>query len=174
MKHFRLFICVCILSLSTAAFAENDVKLGVVDLPKVVQESDAGKKGAATLKKLIEKYQATLKVKGKELEKLNTALEEKGKNLSAEQRRAREKELQKKSQEYQEFGKNAQQEVARKEKDLLKPIMDKLEKLVNDYGRANGYTAIAHKGGLVYNNSKFDVKDITDEIQKQFDSTEGK
>jgi outer membrane protein len=170
MKHFRLFVCICILSLSTAAFAADEVKLGVVDLSKVVQESEAGKKGTAILKELFDKYQATLSAKEKELEKLKSALVEKGKFLSAEKRSAREKELQKKFMAYQEFGKKAQQEVAKKETELIKPIMDGLEKLVKDYGRANGYAEIAHKGGIVYSDSKYDVKDISDEILKLYDA----
>lgn len=174
MKYFRMFICICILSLSTAVFAAQEVKLGVVDLPMVLRESDAGKQGTATLKKLFDKYQATLKARRKELEKLKSALEEKGKALSVEKRSAKEKELNKKFQDYQEFGKNAQKEIAKKETDLIKPIMDGLEKLVNDYGRANGYAAIAHKGGFVYNDSKYDVKDISDEILKLFDAAEKK
>jgi outer membrane protein len=171
MKLFLPFICICILTLTTVASAADEVKLGVVDLPKVVQASEAGKKGTAVLKELFEKYQVSLAAKEKELEKLKAALlDGKAKTLSAAKRSAREKELQKKFQEYQEFGKNAQQEVAKKEEELIKPIMDGLEKLVKDYGRANGYAAIAHKGGLVYNDSKYEVKDLSDEILKQFDA----
>src|ERR1039457_3012621 len=103
MKHFCLFICICILTLSTAAFAADEIKLGVVDLPKIVRESDAGKKGTAVLKELFEKYQAALSAKEKELEKLKSALEKKGQTLSAAKRSAREKELQKKFQEFQQY-----------------------------------------------------------------------
>jgi len=170
MKRICLFVSIFILSLSTIAIAADEVKLGVVDLPKVVQGSEAGKKGKAILKELFEKYQDALKTRQKDLEKLQSALDGKGKTLTAAKRSAREKELQKKFQEYQEFGKNAQQEVAKKEEELIKPIMDGLEKLVKDYGHANGYAAIAHKGGLVYNDSKYEVKDLSDEILKQFDA----
>jgi len=188
MKYFRLLICICILSLSTSAFAADEVKqgvvdipkaaekpeagikLGVVDMPKVVQGSEAGKKATAALKELFEKYKASLGAKGKALEKLKTALEKNVQTLTPAKRNAREKELQKKFQEYQEFGQKAQQDVAKKEEELIKPIMESLEKLVKDYGRANGYAAIAHKGGLVYNDSKYEVKDLSDEILKQFDA----
>jgi len=188
MKYFRLFICICALSLSTAAFAADEakpavvdkpqaaekseagIKLGAVDMPKVVQESEAGKKATAALKELFEKYKASLGAKEKTLEKLKTALEKNAQTLTPAKRNAKEKELQKKFQEYQEFGQKAQQDVAKKEQELIKPIMDSLEKLVQDYGRANGYAAIAHKGGLVFNDGKYEVKDLSDEILKQFDA----
>lgn len=170
MKRIPSFVCIFVLFLATTAIAADEIKLGAVDFPKVVRESEAGKKGAAALKELYEKYQSQIRAKEQDLEKMQKAFVEKGKSLPAAKRSAREKELQKKFQEYQEFGKNAQEEVAKKESELLKPIMDALEKLVKDYGLANGYTAIAAKGGLVYNNSKYEVKDLSDEVLKQFDA----
>ncbi len=170
MKLISIFIPLIVLSLATWAFSADEIKLGAVDLPRVVRESEAGKKGAADLKKLYEKYQAEIRAKEGRLDKLQKALVEKGKSLSPEKRSAREKELQKKFQEYQEFAKNAQEDIAKKENELLKPIMENLEKLVKDYGRAHGYTAIAVKGGLAYNDGKYEVKDLSDDILRQFDA----
>jgi outer membrane protein len=168
MKRICLFVSICILSLSSAAIAADEIKLGSVDMPKVVQESEAGKKAMAELKETADKLQSSMKSKEKELEKLKTALLDKGKTLTEAKRTAKEKEFQKKFEAYQQAGKNAQQEFAKKETDLSKPIKEDLEKLVKDYGLKNGYTVISHKEGIVYNNSKYEVKDLTDEIIKIF------
>lgn len=170
MKRIFLFTCLCILSLAATAIATDEIKLGVVDLPRVVRESDAGQKAAAKLKALYEKYQSRITAKEKELEKLKKALVEKGGSLPPEKRVAREKDLQKKFKAYQEFAQNAQVDVAKKEKELIKPIMDDLEKLVNDYGRANGYAAIAVKGSIVYNDAKYEARELSDDILMQFDA----
>lgn len=184
MKQFRLFICICILSLSTSAFAADEVKpavidkplvaekseagikLGSVDLPQVAEKSEAGAKAMATLKNMYDKFQVTLKSKEKELEKLKSALQ--GKNLTDAKREAKEKQFQKKFGEYQQFGKKAQQEFAQKQADLSKQIKDDLDKLVKDYGRDHGYALILNKEGLVYSDSKYEVKDLTGEITKLF------
>ncbi len=170
MKRIPIFICLTVLFMATWAFSAEEIKLGTVDLPRIVRESEAGKKGAADLKKLYEKYQTEIRAKEGRLDKLQKALVEKGKDLPPAKRSAREKDLQKKFQEYQEFAKNAQEDIAKKESELLKPIMENLEKLVKDYGRANGYTAIAVKGGLAYNDGKYEVKDLSDDILRQFDA----
>ncbi|HTP65911.1 MAG TPA: OmpH family outer membrane protein [Geobacteraceae bacterium] len=170
MKRTALLICITILSAVTFAVAADDIKLGTVDLPRIVRESAAGKKAAAEMKKLYDKYQTKITAREKELEKLKKNLVEKGNSLSPEQRAAKERELQKKFQAYQEFGKNAQEDVAKKEKGLLDPIMDGLEKLVKDYGRANGYAAIAVKGSIIYNDARYEAKDLSDEILKEFDA----
>ncbi len=174
MNRISISICLIVLFLATWAFSAEEIKLGAVDLPRVVRESEAGKKGAADLKKLYEKYQAQIRAKEGKLDKLQKALLEKGKSLPPEKRSAKEKELQKKFQEYQEFAKNAQEDIAKKESDLLRPIMESLEKLVKDYGRANGYAAITAKGGLVYNDGKYEVKDLSDDILRQFDAAGNK
>ena len=170
MKSIFLLLCISILSLTTAAMAADEVKLAVVDLPKVLHESEVGKKGTAVLKELYDKYQAEISAKGKELERLQKALVEKGNSLSAAKRSAKEKDLKKKFQAYEAFGKNAEQEISKKQSELLNSIMDGLEKLVKDYGRTNGYAAIASKGSLIYNDSKYGIHDVTEEILKQFDA----
>jgi outer membrane protein len=185
MKHISLFLCLCILSISQFVFAAdevkpgtvvtpvavektatvaNEVKIGSVDLPQVAEKSEAGTKAMATLKGMYDKFQVTLKKKEQELDKLKAALQ--GKSLTAEKRDAKEKQFQKKFGEYQQFGKNAQQEFAQKQGELSKKIKDDLDKVVKDYGRNNGYAIIINKEGLVYNDSKYDVKDLTDEIIK--------
>ena len=188
MKQFRLFICICILSLSTAAFAADEVKsvvvdkpklvekgeagikLGAVDMIRVAQESEAGKKAIGALKETADKYQEALKTRQKELEKLQAALAKTAKGLSPAKLSAKEKELQKKFQDYQQYAKNAQQELASKETELSKPIRDDLEKLVKEYGRTNGYTVIAHREGLIYFDSKNEVKDLSEDILKLFNA----
>jgi outer membrane protein len=199
MKHFRLFICVCILSLSTSGFAADEakpavvdksqatekteavikpvvdkpqvaeksdagIKLGIVDMSQVAEKSDAGAKAITTLKEMYDKFQVTLKSKEKELEKLKAALQ--GMNPADPKRGAKEKQFQKKFGEYQKFGNKAQQEFTQKQAELSKQIKDDLEKFVKDYGRDHGYALILIKEGLVYGNSKYEFKDLTDEILK--------
>ena len=171
MKRISLYLCICILSISQFAIAGDDVKIssvevkiGSVDLPQVAEKSEAGIKAMASLKEMYDKFQATMKTKEKELEKLKVALE--GKNLAAAKREAKEKQFQKKFGEYQQFGKTAQQEFAQKQAELSKQIKENLDKLVKDYGRDQGFAVILNKEGLVYNDSRYEVKDLTDEIIK--------
>jgi len=171
MKRISLFLCICILSISQFAIAGDEVKIssvevkiGSVDLPQVAEKSEAGIKAMASLKEMYDKFQATMKTKEKELEKLKVALE--GKNLAAAKREAKEKQFQKKFGEYQQFGKSAQEEFGRKQADLSKQVKEELDRQIKDYGRDHGYAVILNKEGLVYNDSKFEVKDLTDEIIK--------
>jgi outer membrane protein len=192
MKRITLFLCLCLLSMSQFALAADEtkaattepkaattepkaattepkastveVKIGSVDLPLVAEKSEAGARAMATLKELYDKFQATVKAREKELEKLKTALQ--GKNLTPANREAKEKQFQKKFGEYQKFGKNAQQEFAQKQAELSKQVKDDLDRQIKDYGRDQGYALILNKEGLVYNDNRFEVKDLTDELIK--------
>ena len=170
MKIVRPLVCFCLtLSLAITAFAADEVKLGSVDFRKVAQQSEAGKKATSSLKEMSEKFQSSLNTKGKELDKMKGALEEKGSKLSETKRNAKEKELQKKFQEYRQYGENAERELLKKEEGFTKQIGEELEKIVKEYGRNNGYAAIVRKDALIYNDAKYEVKDLTDEILKLFD-----
>jgi outer membrane protein len=187
MKISRLLLCFCLtLGVAATAVAADDVKpapadtgkpeikLGSVDFRKVALESGAGKKAAALLKEMSEKYQTKLNAKAKELEKMKKSLEEKAQSLSQAKLQAKEKELQKKFKEYQEFGKSAELELQKKEAELTDQIGEKLLKLVKEYGSKNGYVAIFRKDTMMYNDTKYEPKDLTDEVLKLVNAADPK
>ncbi len=188
MRIVSLFVCFC-LSLGVAAAAvaaeevkpsiaaegvkaapvdasKTEVKIGSVDFRKVALESDAGKKAAALLKEMSDKYQAKLNAKAKELEKMKKSLEEKAKSLPPAKLQAKEKELQKKFKDYQEFGRNAELELQKKEAELTDQIGERMLKFVKEYGSKNGYVAIVRKDSMMYTDAKYEPKDLTDEVLK--------
>ena len=158
------------LALAGTVFSDEGMKFASVDLRKIVQESEKGKKGAEELQEMAGKYQAKLNTQRKQLEKMKADLEKNGEKLSAAKRNAKVKELQNKIAEFQEFGQNAEQELAKKEKELSTQVGAELEKMIREYGRANGYTAILHKEGIIYNNGNLMVKDLSEDILKAFNS----
>ncbi len=154
--------------------SKTEVKIGSVDFRKVALESDAGKKAAALLKDMSDKYQAKLNAKAKELEKMKKSLEEKAKNLPPTKLQAKEKELQKKFKDYQEFGRNAELELQKKEAELTDQIGERMLKFVKEYGSKNGYVAIVRKDSMMYTDAKYEPKDLTDEVLKLVDGANPK
>lgn len=147
----------------------KEMKIGSVDMPMVGEKSESGAKAMATLKGMYEKFQSTMKKKEQELEKLKTSLQ--SRDLPPDKRAATEKQFQKKFGDYQKYGQNAQQEFAKKQAELSKKIKDDIDKLVADYGREHGYAVIMNKEGLIYNDGKAEIKDLTEEILKLANST---
>jgi outer membrane protein len=175
MKHLRTFLAaLAVFSLAGSAFAAGSVKIASIDMRKIALESKNGVAMATELKKLKDKLEVDLKAKDVDLKKFLKSLEAKGKTLSAKEMDAKKKEAQKKYEKLQESAKNADKELQAKEEEFSGKVMARLEKIVKDYAVKNGYSLFIRKGDLVYTDGKNEIKDVTDDIMKIYDSEQQK
>ena len=155
------------LPFASAAFGA-DVKLGSVDIQKVLLLSDAGKEAKEQLAGKANKYEGEKNTREEELKRLKADLEKQTVLLSEAARSAKEKDYQQKLKEYQRFLKDAQDDLQAKNDELTNKIVDRIVKVIQEYGRTKGYTVIFVKNeGMVYVN---DQADLTDEILKTFNA----
>jgi outer membrane protein len=167
MKKLVIVSLVCLLSLS-AGRAMAETKLGTVDMQKILIASDAGKDAKEQLSLRAAKFEAEKNVKEEELKRLKGELEKQSVLLSDVARNAKEKDYQQKLKEYQRFMKDAQDDLQAKNDEFTNKIVDEIVKLVQDYGRKNGYTYIfVRNDGMIYADDKVD---LTDELLKQFNA----
>ena len=156
------------LSLAPAAFGADGVKLGYVDVQKILVQSDAGKEAKEQLAARGNKYETEKNSREEELKKLKGELEKQSVLLSEAARGAKEKDYQQKLKEYQRFLKDAQDDLQAKNDEFTNRIVDEIVKVVQDYGKKNGYTYIFVKNeGMIYMDDKVD---LTDELLKQFNA----
>jgi len=144
--------------------APAPVKIGYIDLRKLAAESDAGKAATKELQEKTEKLQARIKEKEKQLEKLKASLEAKAATMSLEKRGAKAKEFQKKVEEYRDFARKSEKEMRARDDELSLKIIEKIEKVVRDYGKANGFSVIAANRELLYVEEGITPKDLTEEV----------
>jgi outer membrane protein len=87
-----------------------------------------------------------------ELEKKYNEYLEKKDNMTDLIKKSKEEELMSLQQRIQTFQTNAQQELQKKEQELLKPIIDKAKKAIEDVCKENGYTYVfdTGTGALLY------------------------
>lgn len=170
MKHvLTTLLALVALSVAGAAFAADGTKLAAVDLRKIAQESKGGAEAAKVLSAMAGKLEKGLKSREAELNKIKSALEGKGKNLSAKERAAKEKEFQKKFEAYREAAQSAQKELQAREDELGGKIMAEIEKVIKEYAPKNGYALIIRKGDVIYSDGKYEVTDVTGDILKILD-----
>lgn len=151
---------------SEAARTERPVKIGYVDMEKIVDESDRGKSAKAQLKEKTEKYRSQIAGRQKKLEKMKADLESKLPTLSPQQRETKVKALQKKVTEFQDFVQGAEKEMRKMEGELTESLVRSVEKTAAEYGKANGFVAIIPKRDIFYLGETVEVKDITAEVVK--------
>ncbi len=154
---------------------EGKTKIAVVDLYRLLNESEAGKKAKTDLESLIRTKQALLDEKGKGIEKLRTDLEKQAAVISADAKKAKEEELERLARDYQRLVSDSQAEVKKKETELTSEILKDARELINKIAQEGGYSLVLEKadGLVLYYSSNLD---ITDKVIKKFDElkTSGK
>ena len=167
-----LALSMCIFAATAVNAADGGVKLGAVDVQKVLHNSDAGKAAKEQLSAKIAKYEAEKNTREDELKKLKAELERQNIILNESARNAKEKDYQQKLKEYQRFIKDVNDELQAKDDELKNKIIDDTLKVTQDYGRKNGYTFIFVKSEvMMYMDDKVDV---TDDIVKLLNSKKDK
>lgn len=171
MKQFVLTGIVSAVLASTPVFAA-EVKLGYIDMQRALNGSESGKEAKEQLAARVKKYQDEINIKQEDLKKLKDELEKQGMLLSDSARSAKEKDYQNKLKDFQRFTKDAQDELQGKDEEFTRKILEGMEKVIQEYGRKNGYTFI-----FVRNESMLfvdDKTDLTEEVLKLFNANRKK
>ena len=158
--------------LASAALGAEGVKFGSVDIQKVLILSDAGKEAKEQLAGKANKIEGEKSSREEELKKLKAELERQNVVLADDARKAKEQNFMQKRKELDRFLKDAQEEIQAKNDELTNRIVDEVVKIIQEYGRKNGYTIIFVKNeGMIYVDEK---ADLTDEVLKAFNAARKK
>ncbi len=155
----------------------NTVKIGMIDIKRVINTSKYGQEVMEKLQKKYEELQAKLEAKGKELEALKDEIEKKSQLWSADMREKKQSEYQKKLRELKTLQEDAQFEMQEYEKKLLDPIFKELEGIIKSYVEKEKYDLIMERGqpGIYYVSPKVDISPvIVDLFNRHYDETKGK
>ena len=163
--RFSSIVIVALATLVLAGSANTgyaQVKIGVVDLQRAINETEDGRQAKRRLKKLFDERQKsldakqnTLKAQKESLERQQDVLSEDALRKKAEKFQADVMELQ---QEYMQY----QQELSAKEQELTQKILEKMQQILRRIGQTEGYTLIieANEGGVVWVPSNLDLTDV--------------
>lgn len=164
MSQKILKICIsllsgCFLLMGSTAFSA-DMKIGVMDVQKVLVNCVAGQEAKAKFDNKMKELQATFKGKEEELVAMQKDIEKKSSAWSEETRQAKIREFQKRRREAQEKAEDARFELQGMRDKELAPIVKALEKVVATYGDANGFTVILDsKSGVVFFSEGVDISE---------------
>ena len=161
-----------IIFLWTAApsWAAEPFKIGVIDLQKCIQQSDAGKRASKTLQDKADRIKKDLEAKRDELKKLSEEFNKKSQVLSADAKREREKELIRKDEDLRELVRKREEEMRKDEYNAMQPLLNDLFEVTKKLAKDEGFTLILEsKTGVVYFNKP--VEEITDKVIKLANET---
>lgn len=148
-------------------------KFAVVDLQRALMEIEEGRKAKTTLKTLFDQRQKTLDKQQEDLRVLKEGIEKQRDVLSREVYAKKVEELQKALAELQTTYMEFQRELASKEADLTKPILERLQRIVRLIGQKDGYAMVLERteAGVVYVPSTYDLTDL---VIQRYNAGEGR
>ncbi len=160
-----LVVAVGLVGLPTLVKAAPE-KFAVVDIQRVLDSVEEGKKAKADFEKVIKKKKDELDRQRTELQKLTEDFEKQRMILSKKALEEKQKELQSKQMAFQQLMMTAQKEMQEKEVTLTGQILKRIRTIVEEIGRKDKFDMIFEKGDIVYTKSAYD---ITDRVVKTYD-----
>jgi outer membrane protein len=146
-----------------------DVKIGVVDMQRALNECNAGKKAKEEVRRKFERAQNELKSQRESLDRMRENYDKKALVLKEDERRSLEKDLEVRSLDFKRKYEDYQRDLKRTDAELTSGIVEQLYGIVGTLGKERGFTAVLEtsSGALVYADPSID---ITDEVIKRHNS----
>ena len=155
MKYW-LVVGMLVVSCSVA-WAQERIKIGFIDIQRIIAESQAGKKAKDRFQAQVKKAEADVQKERQDLERLKGDLDKKGPLLKEEERRNLEADFQKRSVSLQRTMGDYQQDLQRKNNEMMAEILKELEQVVTEIGKAEKFTLILERSQILYSDQATDI-----------------
>ena len=146
MKKGFIVVMMALLAFGGSAMAQKNIKLCHINSNDLMHIMPGRDSAQAALQKEVEALQTELETMNKEFEtKYNDYLAKRD-QLSELIRKTKESDLQNMRARIEESQSNAQKLLEERQEALLKPIVDRAKKAIEEVGKENGYTYIFDSG----------------------------
>lgn len=169
MKKIFAGVVVLMMSFMTLGFAE--VKIGVVNMQKALDESEAGKAAVEKMKVEYAQMQEKINKETEALKKMQEDINTQGTLLTEEAKQKKVDEYQKRYKDAQRLVSDSNEAMKKKEQQYVGKIAQDLVELVEKMGKELNYDVIieSKESGVLYNSKKIDLTDLVIErYNKEF------
>ena len=159
MKKTLIAIIACLLAFGGTAMAQKTVKLGHINSNDLMQIMPGRDSAQTVLQAEVQELETTLKTMQSEMEKRYNEYMESQSGWTELIRNTKQREIQDMGARIQEFQENAQKQLQQREQELLKPIIDRAKKAIEDVAAEGGYSYIFDSGvsALLYSPESDDI-----------------
>jgi outer membrane protein len=153
------------------AFSADPVKIGVVDLQKILETSNSGKAAQNELKVQRDKMQADMKQRGSEIQEIENRMQREAMVMSKETREEKEREHRIKVSDFQALQRKYQGDLQEVERKLMGKLQSDITSLVGDIAKKDGYLLVISNIGVIYS---LPSTDITERLIQELNAKSGK
>lgn len=159
-KSFQAIVIASVLLFAAQGAIAAEVKLGVMNVQKIIVGCKAGKAAKARFDIKMKDLQSSFTDEEADLKKLQAEIKKKSSAWSEEKKAEKVREFQKNGRELQAKTEEARFEMKQLQDKELEPILKSLEKVVETYGKDQGYTMILDsKNGVIFFDKTIDLSD---------------
>jgi outer membrane protein len=163
--------------LGQAPMAQAQVKLAFVDSDRIFAEYSKTREAQESFNREVQELSKTAREKKTEIDEMQRKLDQQAPMLSEAKRDQETQALQQKVSEYEAFIQEywgPTGKISKLNEDYLRPIIDRVHRIVQDIGNNEGYQLIldAADGNIVYGDKTLDLTDRV--LSRLRDEDEGK
>ena len=144
MNKRNLIAAIAFFFMSAVSYAQTaaPIKIGYTNVDYVMSQMPESKQIEADLKAYSAQLENQLKSKYQEFETKGQAYQKGAATMTDVVKADKEKELMNLRTSIEEFQKNADVSLQKKQQQLMEPVLDKLQKAIDDVAKENGYTYV--------------------------------
>jgi len=169
-KALLLTLCLVLIYVAPAA-ADEALKIGFVDLPRIFSESDAGKKARADIEAIEKSKKTVIAEKLNALKEIEEEVTKQSSVLSAEAKKAKDEEMEKLQRDIQRLVAEARTELQKKENELTNAILEDVSDIVDAIGYEEGYAIIFRSEAVLSAKKELD---LTSAVITRLNESKGK
>lgn len=176
-KTLPLILLPILLLLTPVVTIAGDIKLGHIDLQRLISQSDAGKEAREKYLAKAKTYQDEINSRTERLKKLKEAIEQEGKTKGhndkpSQSLQDKEKEYGTQTRELKRLLGGYQDELKVYDAELIRKVLEAFEPVVAAYARKEGYDYIFRgRDAMMFASDK---RDLTEDLIKAFNITRKK
>jgi outer membrane protein len=159
-------------SAAAPATVPASMKIGYIDVQRVLARSAAGVAAREQLEKERAGIQKEMDGRRQELEKLRDEIEKKGPLMTADARRDKQEQFDRKRRDAARAADDYQKELEKREATLLQKVLQDMGGIIERVGKEKNYFMIVEKrnAGVLYATTD---ADLTDEVIRAYDREAG-
>ena len=164
-----------VLATASPSAQAEDLKIGVVDFQRALEEVREGELARAKLEGMMEAKRGSLQRMEQELQARQAEFEKQAAILSAEAQQQRQSALMQEQYAFQQTYMQAEQEMQQMYASMMEELITKMKGVAGELGKEKGYDLLLEMGGgaglnVVYHEASMD---LTNELIKRYDLRHG-
>ena len=161
MKKAVIILTLALLAVGGHAYAQKTVKLGHINSSELMQIMPGKDSVQTILEKELADLETQLKAMQAEMEQRYNEYMERQSQMSDLIKRTKQQEIQDMGNRIEAFNQDAQKQMQERQEALLKPIVDRAKKAIEDVAKENGYSYIfdtsTNVGAILYQQDSDDI-----------------